>query len=214
MRSTVKILLWMFFLLPFSCSTLANEMSWVDGGRSFELEEGNPITSVVVEAYKKTTKDYVCFWEGERVKGDFVKTFSSIFSRPIVKRFFDNHEDCLNVAVARYGFEPADDPKQWGDKYALIRIYKQKVRKGFSIVEVRFWSALNKKVPPLMQDHGGAIVILIKEQGAWKISNIESVSFLRAGGFKALMEDQPIFSDPEWRNKDYSKSLINSELYK
>lgn len=214
MRVAAKMFLWAFFLLPLSFCALGNELSWVDKGRYFELEEENPITSVVAEAYKRTTKDYACFWEGERIKGDFVKKFSPILSRSIVKRFFENHEDCLNVAVARYGFEPADDPKQWGDKYALIKIYKQKTTKDFSIVEVRFWSTLNKKEPPLTQDHGGAIVTLIEEQGTWKISNIESVSSLRAEGFRALMEDQPIFSDPEWRNKDYSKSLINPEPYK
>ena len=125
-----------------------------------------------------------------------------------MSKYFAPKQDCEVVAAARFGFQRLDDAALLDDhQYRLINIYKPELNGQTATVEVRFWTVLAKDKDPLQQDHGGAVVSLKKEEGHWKIANLESVDLLGAEGFRPLIESYPTAVNPQWQDMDYKKSL-------
>lgn len=176
-----------------------------------ESADEKAVIDLVRTVYRIPTRQYICYWEAEPLKGDFIKKFSPYFTHQIVDRFFKNHKDCNLVAEARYGGLPSDDPRKWDDhQIVLLRLHKPQINGSKAVMEVRFWSEHPPRgTDPLDHWHGGAIISLVVEGGRWRIANIESVDYLGALQFSSLIRDYPDRYDPPWRDADYRKSLIH-----
>lgn len=173
------------------------------------------ILNTVEKTYKFSGRDYVCIWGAKKLKGDFVKKFSPYFSEQIIENYFREHKACDLVASARYGFLPLDNPDNWSDKqYELVRIETVEVLADTALVEVRFWTNVEKNKKLVDQPHGGTIVYLSRISEKWKIANFEGTDWLGADGFHSLIEDYPSVATPDWKNMDYRKSLIHPEPFK
>lgn len=168
------------------------------------------ILSTIQSAYKEPSSGYACYWNGARLKGDFIHKFSNIYSDRIIKRFFKTN-DCLLVASARRGFTLLDDPELWSDKDIYrIKVSKPLITKDLATIEVRLWSAFNSETRlPQNEYDGGVILYMVRsKKNSWLIDNIIGTDTLGAKPFNSLIEENH-WQIPPWKGMDYSKSLIH-----
>jgi len=171
------------------------------------------ILKTVLMAYGIPSSEYVCYWRGKRVRSGSFKKFSLIFSKRIIKEFFDAN-DCLLVASARRGFTLLDDEDLWSDRDIYrIKIDRPEIKKDIAILEVRIWSKFNSiEVLPVDEYDGGVVIHMIRGASGWRIDNIEGTDQLGAKPFNSLIEDES-WRVPPWKGKDYSRSLTNPDSH-
>lgn len=183
-------------------SNLREELSFAANGQ----DEDN-ILKTAKRIYTIPSKDYVCFWNGKKVKSPREKEFPELFSKEIVGKFFANG-NCLQVASARRGFTLLDSPEIWSDDDIYRIIYKKPLIEGTkACIEVRLWSLFNSSSKqPASDVDGGVILHLKKCKTSWLIYNIEGTDQLGTKAFNILIEPEG-WHPPAWRNVDYTESL-------
>lgn len=164
------------------------------------------IMKAVRQAYETPAQKYLCRSDKPAIRSGVRGRFIAVFSEEILNEFFSDLAQCEVLASARFGFNPLDTPEAIKQVYTLKFAQPYTIR-GETIAEVRFHPMIDGKPG----GEGGAIVYLKKLKGGWRITNIESVDYLGANGFKSLMQGYPIVSSDVWSDMDYSKSLTRPE---
>ena len=163
------------------------------------------ILQTVRKAYETPTHKYLCSSGSPASRSEVRSRFADVFSDEILDGFVSKRARCEVLASARFG-SILDTPEAIRQTYSL-NFAEPYTLQGATLVEVRFRPLIKGKPG----DEGGAIVYLKKLNGAWKITNIESVDYLGANGFSSLIQDYPTVSSDVWADMDYTKSLARPE---
>jgi hypothetical protein len=152
-------------------------------------------------AYETPTQKYLCSSENSAVREKVRSRFTEVFTKDILNEYFSSMALCDVLASARFG-SILDTPEAVKQTYE-VKFAEPYTLQGATVVEVRFRPLFKGK----LGDEGGAIVYLKKLAGGWRITNIESVDYLGANGFRSLIHGYPTVSSDVWADMDYTKSL-------